>query len=371
MKKKVCFVIPRAYEYFFPGIKPVGGGAEKQIFILSTGLSKYENFEVNVCLADFGQDEFMSKDNIKFWRIHKLNDNKIVGFRKIQKALKHINADVYVFMAANLAIYFFVRYIQIFLKKKVVYMIAGDAEIKFSTLKKESDFLTAILMQKTHQISDLLIVQNEYQLQVEKQRCNKPTVLILNPIEINENTASVDDKVGALWVGRLHPIKQIELLFKLAERFPDEQFTMIGNIVPEYEEYGKHIAKEVLKYSNIRYIGGVPNNEILQYFEKAKVYLMTSKMEGFSNTMMEAMLSKCAVLSLNVNPNGLFSSNENGLFANGNFDLYLSQFKELMSDDKLVEKLGSNAHNYIVKHHKMETIVAQLAESLNDIFKTI
>ncbi len=366
MKKKVCFVIPRGYEYFFPGIKPVGGGAEKQIFLLAKGLSNYNDFDVNVCLADFGQEEFTQQNNISFWRIHKLSDNKLAGFLKIIKTLRKIDADLYVYMAANFAIYFLSLYIQLFLQNKVVYMMASDAEIKFSTLKKRTNLITALLMQRTYRLVNLLIVQNKEQLSTQYKRKNKRTVLIPNPISVNSDELEINfaEKSGTLWVGRLDPIKQPELLMKMANQFPDERFIMIAPVVPEHEKYGNHIINKVKQYPNIEYIKFVTNDKILQYYKQARVYAMTSEQEGFSNTMMEAMLSKCAVLSFNVNPNGLFSDNENGLYAKGNYELFITYFKQLITDDKLVENLGQKAHNYIVGNHKLEAVVEKLAENL-------
>ncbi len=367
MKKKICFVIPRAYEYFFPGIKPVGGGAEKQIFLLSKGLSNYNDFDVNLCLADFGQDKFMQKNNINFWRIHKLTDNKLAGLIKIIKTLKRVDADVYVFMAANFAIYFLTCYIKFVLKKKVVYLMAHDAEISFNSLKSHRNLFTAFLMQKTYKLVDLLIVQNQEQLSAEYKRKNKPTVLIPNPIEIVADDFDMDfaNKSGTLWVGRLDPIKQPELFIEMANKFPDEKFTMIAPVVPEHKQYGESIIRKLANCKNINYIAYVASNKILQYYKQAKVYAMTSEQEGFSNTMMEAMLSKCAVLSLNVNPNELFSSNENGLYAQGNFSLFVNNFERLINDNNLVKTLGQNAHNYIVSNHKFEVIVDELADNLN------
>ncbi len=367
--KKVCFVIPRAYEYFFPGIKPVGGGAEKQIFLLSKGLSNYKYFDINVCLADFGQDKFMQKNNISFWRIHKLSDNKLIGLIKIIKTLKQVGADVYIFMAANSAIYILSWYIKFILKKKVVYMMASDAEIKFSTLKRHAGLITSVLMQQTNKLVDLLIVQNQEQLITQHKRKNKPTVLIPNPIERVADDFDIDfaNKSGTLWVGRLDPIKQPELLIKMANHFPDEKFTMIAPIVPEYEQYGESIVRTLSNSPNIRYIKYVANNEILQYYKQVKVYAMTSEQEGFSNTMMEAMMCKCAVLSLNVNPNGLFSTNEKGLYSQGDFDLFINNFEQLLDNNDLAHKLGQNAHNYIVDNHQLETVVEKFADNLAKI----
>lgn len=369
MSLKICFVIPRAYEYFFPGITPVGGGAEKQCYLLGKALSKYKEFDVHFCLADFGQEYRLSKDNISFWRIHKLSDNKLSGLIKIQKTLTDVNADIYIFRAANPAILFFTFYIKQILKKKVVYMMAHDMEITLSLLKKHTSFLTAILMKITHKYVDLLIVQNKQQLSVSKHRKNKATVIIPNPIDYKKEDITIDfnHRKGAVLVARLDPIKQIELYLQLAAKFPNEKFKMIAPKSLEHPAYGNAIIEALKTHNNINYIEFVPHNLILDYYKQSKIYVMTSEMEGFSNTMMEAMLSGCAMLSLNVNPNGIFDNEENGICANGNYDLFTKYYEKLITDKQYAENLGRNAQQYIIRNHNIDDIIKQMAKSLKDL----
>jgi len=354
-KTKICFVIPRAYEYFFPGVKPVGGGAEKQCFLLASEISKNEDFELHFCLADYGQESHFVNENINFWRIHKLTDNKLIAIRIITKTLQKVQADIYIFRSANSAILPISIYIKTILKKKVLYMMSSDSEIDFASLKKKSGFLTALFMKFTHKYVDLLTVQNNNQLiKLQKQRKGKKTALIPNAIASKKISSASSNMGNILWVGRLVPVKQPEIYLELAKRFPNQNFEMIAPDVPEYKNYALSLKKEIAKLSNLQYIEYLDKNEILNHYQKAGIYIITSEKEGFSNTMMEAMAFKCAVLSLNVSPNDIFNEKQVGICVNGDIELFFNYFEQLSNKKEFAENLGNNAQKYIFKKYNLK-----------------
>ncbi|NJO88114.1 MAG: glycosyltransferase [Chloroflexia bacterium] len=367
-KAKICFVIPRAYQYFFPGIKPSGGGAEKQCYLLAKEISTYQNVELHFCLADFGQENKITEGGIVFWKIHQLTDNKLIALRKITKALRKIRADVYIFRSANTALLPLSFFIKRVLKKKVLYMIASDSEIDFVPLKRKSGWLTALMMKMTYQYVDFLSVQNKNQFNAFKKKRTENAVLLLpnsiQPQPVKSTIESVRNTV--LWVGRLTPIKQVEVLLQLAKKFPDEMFIMIAPDVPEHKRYGQNLKTETKKIKNIKYIPYVESDKIFEFYEDAKIYLITSEREGFSNTMMEAMAAQCAVLSLRVNPNDIFTGGENGLCANGDEDLFEDLFQQSLNDNDFAKNLGVNAQNYIFKYHDLKTNSQLLVSFLNN-----
>ena len=77
MKKKVCFVIPRAYYLFNKNStneQDKVGGAQKQAYLISTELAKNSKFDVNFCVADFGQKNKEYYNNITVWKSFNFTD---------------------------------------------------------------------------------------------------------------------------------------------------------------------------------------------------------------------------------------------------------------------------------------------------------
>lgn len=75
-------------------------------------------------------------------------------------------------------------------------------------------------------------------------------------------------------------LKGIDLFIEVAKALPNEQFVIIGgtpdNVPP-----------------NVKCLNQVPNNELADYFNRAKTYLQLSLSEGFPNALCEAMLCGC------------------------------------------------------------------------------
>jgi glycosyltransferase involved in cell wall biosynthesis len=362
---KICFVIPRAYYLFNSDIKNFKdkiGGAQKQTYILSTEIAKNQNFDVHFCVADIGQPKIEVIDKVTLWNSFNFNDIIFKRFIILYTTLKKINADYYILRASDFGTAVISLIIKYILRKKILYMVASDAETNFKTHKKMSGFLSAFFMIFTYKFADIITVQSVQQNNLfTKNYKRKPNAIVKNIIEITKSeTLKIKDKI--LWIGRLDKIKNPELLLNLAEKFPTEKFVMIAPVVRDYVEFGNNFIRKAANYQNITVVDFVNPNEIQKYFEKAKIYVMTSDTEGFSNTMLEAMLSKCPILSYKVNNDDIFGKFEIGLWANGNPEKLYSDFQRLIQDSELRKKLGQNGFDYLKQNHDKQQIINEFTK---------
>ena len=88
-----------------------------------------------------------------------------------------------------------------------------------------------------------------------------------------------------LWVGRLAREKGLELFLRLATRIPDRTFVVVTDhsIEEAYEEYPAPWP------TNVRYIANVPRPLVVSAFHACGVHVITSRYEGASTTVVEAM----------------------------------------------------------------------------------
>ena len=358
--KKVCFVIPRSYYLFNPNAdnaKDKVGGAQKQAYLLSTKLAKNINFDVHFILADFNQPDSEKIENVSLWKSFNFKDNILKRTRKLIKTLKKVNADYYIFRSADFGVAFITFILKVFLRKKVIYMIASNFETSFSGLKQNSGLLSALTMPFTYKFANKITAQSKEQFDLfVKHRKRKPNIIIKNIIPYNKEN-NQEKRNTILWVGRLNANKKPELFLELAQKFPKEKFVMIAPTVLEYIEFGKNFVKKAKSIKNIQIISYVNPAEINKYYLKAKIYVMTSESEGFSNTMAEAFANNCPVLSLKVNPDNIFTEQNVGLCAEDDKNKFFLHFKELLIDDNLKNTLTRNAINYIKKNHDKNIII--------------
>ena len=362
--KKICFVIPRAYYLFNPKIKGAEdkvGGAQKQAFLLSTSLAQDKNFDVHFLVADFGQAKLEIIQGVNLHKSFHFSENIFKKTKKLLKTLKKINADIYIFRSADIGVAFTIFYIKSFLKKRVLYMIASDVETTRKQQKKHSGKTSALAMQYVYNKADIVTAQTKQQAKLfEQDRKREINAIIKNIFLFKENqTINHAKKNTVLWVGRLSKIKNPHTFIHLAKKFPKEQFVMIAPIVRDFIEYGEKIQEEAKKTKNIELINYVKPIEINNYYKKAKIYVITSELEGFSNTMAEAMMAKCSILSYNVNPDNILNNYECGFCANKNIKKFNSHFEKLNANNNLREKFGQNGANYIKENHQESNIISK------------
>lgn len=79
-----------------------------------------------------------------------------------------------------------------------------------------------------------------------------------------------------------------EVFVKAAKYLPEVRFTLIGKHLDDSIDYLKNIATP-----NVEFAGWVSDENLLDYMQKAKVYVQVSAHEGFGLSLAEAMLCEC------------------------------------------------------------------------------
>lgn len=82
--------------------------------------------------------------------------------------------------------------------------------------------------------------------------------------------------------------KGLETFVKAARFLPDEKFVLIGEHKDDSIQYLKSIAT-----SNIKFTDYLPFEQMLEYLQKAKVYVQISAHEGFGISLANAMACEC------------------------------------------------------------------------------
>jgi glycosyltransferase involved in cell wall biosynthesis len=166
-----------------------------------------------------------------------------------------------------------------------------------------------------------------------------------------------------LWVARLDNWKQPEIFIELSTYFPNEKFIMISPQASDIK-YTKRIRGLASECRNIEFISQVPFHEINEYFAKAKIFINTSKNEGFPNTFIQSAMNATPIISLNVNPDNFLEKYGCGFCSNGSFDDMLDKMKEILNNNSEWNKLSENAYNYAKENHDVSKIT-------NDLLKVI
>lgn len=169
----------------------------------------------------------------------------------------------------------------------------------------------------------------------------------LNPDFIRERYAGKRRNV-ILTVGRLDANKNQKLLIdafgRIEERFPDLELELYGdgNKKKEWEEYSSQ-----KKYSSKIHFKGRCDH-VADAIRDARIFVLTSKVEGMPNALMEAMALGLPVVSTDCpcgGPRALIRPEENGLlYPVDDVEQLTHCLERILQDGVLEERLGQKAY---------------------------
>lgn len=172
------------------------------------------------------------------------------------------------------------------------------------------------------------------------------------PLPVVEPFINPDDHIGsermvALGVGRLDCEKQFDRLLTafsmLSEKYRDWDLVILGE--------GSESRRLLDMIANLGLQGRVfmPGRvgNICDWYTRANLYVMSSRLEGFPNTLVEAMSYGCAAVSYDCDtgPRDIIRDQVDGLLVRpvGDSNALATTLNLIMGDDVLREEMGNEA----------------------------
>lgn len=351
---KLCFII------YSLG----NGGAER---VLST-LTNYfiNNYEITIITFNNEKSFYKLDERIK---IVSLNSNKnsnnifyaiknnINTIIKLTKEIKTINSDVVIsFMTTS----------------NILSILACKILNKPIIISERTnyDFLSSKIWKKIRKIvypfCNHLVVQSNYDL--EKYSFVKNVSIIENPLFINDFTEQIQRKNYFLAVGRLDKVKGFDMLIEAYSKL-DTTWKLI--IIGEGNE--RKVLEEQIKRLNLSHkielLGR--KNDVEKYYMEAGVFVLSSRMEGYPNALVEAMACGCPAISFDckTGPANIIDNGMNGiLISSDDICQLVEAMKKLQLNKELRNTLSQNA-TMIRTKLDIENIASQWLQIIDKIKK--
>ena len=281
MKKNILFLIESLRD----------GGSERSISNVATEISKKHN--VLLVVANAKETDYLFSGNIIEIKefISKNPLKRLVGIKILKSIKKKYDIDISISYLTAYNLYNILsRYkdkcfisIRNHLSAKNEGLIARKATI-YSNKKADK----IICCSKSVEID-----------QINKFSANKnKTIVIENFVnEVNYKKKITNNNI--ITVGRLtrhkgqeHIIKAMSLVVK---RIPDAKLFILGR--GSNKDYLEDLVNKLKLSNNIEFIGYT--NDIGNYYNKSKLFVLASDYEGFSNSLVEAMSYSLPVIATN------------------------------------------------------------------------
>lgn len=172
----------------------------------------------------------------------------------------------------------------------------------------------------------------------------------------NELLEMEEDGKAILFVGRLHPMKDIKTLFYAYKKVLETHRNVILVVAgsgPEEKKCRKLVERLGL-INKVKFLGYIPHEQIAKYYNIVDIYVLTSVWEEWSNTIMEAMASGVPVIATNVGGNPyLVKNKETGFLVPPKSPHVLAEkIRYVLDHSNEMEKITSNAYLSVRKFNK-------------------
>lgn len=318
MKQKIVVIIPSL----------IGGGAEKVMINIATHLNR-ELFDITLIVLNKQgvYEDILPKDI----RIIDLKSERVrYSIFKMIKAINQISPNVIISTLGHLNIA--LLFIKLFIKNKPKFIIreANTPSKDMAHLKGIKKYLTRYLYSYMYKKSDYIIAQCKYMKEDIEKFFNIKSdkiIPIYNPLDIKvieklktEFNPYDNRFINLVAVGRLSYQKGFDKLIEafsiVKEEINNIHLTILGEGALKIELEEK--AKFLDVYNHISFVDFKKNP--YPYYYYADMYILSSRWEGFPNTLLEALACNVKVVATDCKsgPREILGENEYGILAKEN-----------------------------------------------------
>ncbi len=357
---RVCFVIPKAYPLFNPGVSGVFGGAEVDLYLLSTELATRRGWQVSCVVADYGQPPEERREGVRLIRSLSFAQSSLAGARRLWTAMRLADADVYMLETTSPGVPLAGLFCRLH-GRSLVYRSAHDWDVDGTYIRQHP--VAGRLYRSALRRAGAVVVQTREHQGLARDVLGVDSQIIPNGIRVEAGDREVRDR--ALWVGRSQAFKRPGRFLDLAERLVHRPFTMICPRASQDAGYDR-LAARADRIDNVEFVPGVPFAETAGYFRRARMLISTSDSEGFPNVFLQACAAATPIVSLAVDPDGFLEETGCGVCCGDDFDRLAATVDELWDSPQL-ERTGQAGLTYALERHDIRRIV----ESYEELFQRI
>lgn len=235
----------------------------------------------------------------KHFDVIKVNYRRIWDVYKIMMAV--MRSDVSFTWFAGGHAFVAVLFSKIFRKKSIVIAGGGDVacvpEIDYGGMRrnKRSGYFAKLVLKH----ADIVLAVSEFTKR-EVLECAKPKnlMVVYNGVDIEKFNPNGEKEDFVLTVasglGDIIKLKGLDTFIKCADHLPKVKFIVIGLSKEDLTRL-----RSMKRFDNVSLTGYLPREELINYYQKAKVYCQLSYRESFGMALAEAMACKCTPVVTN------------------------------------------------------------------------
>lgn len=368
----ICFVglanLPvLAREYGSHGV----GGAELQQTLLAKALAA-QGYDVSMVVADYGQPDGAAWDGIKTYKAYRMAAGIPVlrfihpRWTGLWAALKRARADIYYTSCAGALLGQVVLFARLH-GARVVFRIASNSDCDPASLLIRY-WRDKRLYRYGLERADLVLAQTSGQQQALLKNFRRDSRVVPSMTDTNGRRPGFEERdISVLWVGNIRALKRPELLLEAARKLPRLQFHIIGGPMPGSENLYEQVRAAASQVPNVRFHGPIPYQEVGEFYERARVFVGTSEIEGFPNTYLQAWARGTPVVAF-LDPEHLIARNGMGRAVTSVAQM-CAEIVALSDDRQAWEIASLRSREYMDNRFNLTRMTAPYIEALSNLYE--
>jgi glycosyltransferase involved in cell wall biosynthesis len=307
--------------------------------------------DVSMIVHDDGQGARRQHEGITALASHTRNGG-IPGLRffhprasKLLSTLMAADADIYYQSPAG-TYTGFTGWVARSLGRQFIFRVASDSDCETEHGRLEfwrDRKLYNFGLRRAH----LVAAQTQHQSRMLRENHGIDAPVVNMMVEVPRSGAPVHKDIDVLWVSNFRALKRPELALELARQLPHVRFTMAGGPMPGGQIYYEDMLAAAARLPNVTMLGAVRYREIGSLFDRAKIFLNTSAIEGFPNTFLQSWIRGVPVVTF-FDPDGLVQRLPLGRVATSLDDMR-EAIRGLMEIDVDRQLLGRRARDFAMR----------------------
>ena len=360
---KFLFLSGHAHLALDPSAQHASGGAELQVALLSLELIS-RGHDVAIVAAEVDQPHGIVLKGVKILPGGRFDTGRALdtvrALPRIARALRREKPD-YVVVYGWTAWLYVLEKLRTLVPFRLAFVCALDAEIDGGFRRAEP--VRGLLFERGMRLSDCRFAITRHQARLFHQKGMSCTVTRLLLPRMTHVSRPEEKHVDLLWVARCHRVKRPHLFLDLAEHLPQKRCRMICSI--QDEALWQSVSHRVRQLPNVEFLPAVPYREIQGHFDQSEIFVNTSEHEGVPNTFIHSGLGYAAILSLVVDPDGMFENFRAGLCAAGHFERLVQAAAEMLSQRDQLAAAQQESARFVREWHKNEANVQAFLSGLS------
>lgn len=302
------------------------------------------------CIVD-GYEVFRFKPSLYLMGNYSITLSMLLPMIKKVENFDVVHAHSHLFFSTNITA--FIRK----LKKKTPLIITNHGFVSQSVSMNLQKIILPRLAKWTYLNADAVICYtSEMKEEMENWGVNTEKVRIIHNgvnIEIFKPLKNFNKEYDIIWIGRYVPGKGIEFLiqsiYELKREFKNIKVLMVGSGI--LKKTIEIMVGEMGLVDNIRFIERISNEDLPIYYNKSKVFVLTSLEEGVPRTILEAMACGVPVVCSDLPQLRKIVKGCGILVPKKDVQKISIAIAEILKEPKISEKLGHNAQARVVEKY--------------------